>query len=48
MAAKACLILTDVFGATPSNIARKLVRPGVIETIAGVNSADAAARAHLS
>lgn len=31
------LILTDVFGATPSNIARKMVRPGVIETIAGVN-----------
>lgn len=31
------LVLTDVFGATPSNIARKMVRPGVIETIAGVN-----------
>lgn len=31
------LILTDVFGATPSNIARKMVRPGVIETIAGLN-----------
>jgi len=31
------LILTDVFGATPSNIACKMVRPGVIETIAGVN-----------
>ena len=31
------LLLTDVFGATPSNIAYKLVDPGRIETIAGVN-----------
>lgn len=34
---KGVLILSDVFGATPSNIARKMVRPGVVETIAGVN-----------
>lgn len=31
------LLLTDVYGATPSNIACKLVRPGTVETIAGVN-----------
>ena len=31
------LILTDIFGATPSNIAQKLVEPGRIEGVAGVN-----------
>lgn len=31
------LLLTDVFGATPSNIAGKLISPGRIEAIAGAN-----------
>jgi len=31
------LVMTDVFGATPSNIAGKLIYPGRIEAIAGVN-----------
>jgi PTS system ascorbate-specific IIA component len=31
------LIMTDVFGATPANIAMKLLKPGKIEGIAGVN-----------
>ena len=31
------LILTDIFGATPANIALKLLQPGRIEGIAGVN-----------
>ncbi len=31
------LVLTDVFGATPSNIAMKLLEPGRIEGVAGVN-----------
>ena len=31
------LILTDIFGATPSNIAARLLRPGRVEGIAGVN-----------
>jgi PTS system ascorbate-specific IIA component len=31
------LLLTDVFGATPSNIALKLLEPGRIEAVAGVN-----------
>jgi PTS system ascorbate-specific IIA component len=31
------LLLSDVYGATPSNVACKLVRPGLIETVAGVN-----------
>ena len=31
------LLLTDVFGATPSNIACKLTIPGRIESISGVN-----------
>ncbi len=34
---KGVLILTDVFGATPSNIAMKLLEPGRIEGVAGVN-----------
>jgi mannose PTS system EIIA component len=31
------LVLTDVFGATPSNVAAKLIVPGRTEAIAGVN-----------
>lgn len=31
------LILTDIFGATPSNLAMKLLVPGRIEGVAGVN-----------
>lgn len=31
------LILTDMLGATPSNIARELLDPGRIEGLAGVN-----------
>ena len=31
------LVLTDIFGATPSNIATKLLKPGRVEGIAGVN-----------
>jgi PTS system ascorbate-specific IIA component len=31
------LLLTDVFGATPSNLAQKLCEPGRIEAVAGVN-----------
>ncbi|MCF8178769.1 MAG: PTS fructose transporter subunit IIA [Sulfuritalea sp.] len=31
------LILTDIFGATPSNLAMKLLEPGRIEGVAGVN-----------
>jgi mannose PTS system EIIA component len=31
------LLLIDIFGATPSNIARKLCEPGRIEGVAGVN-----------
>lgn len=31
------LLLTDIYGATPSNVAAKLVAPGRIEAIAGVN-----------
>lgn len=31
------LIMTDIYGATPSNIALKLLEPGRIEGIAGVN-----------
>ena len=31
------LILTDVYGATPANMAMKLLEPGRIEGIAGVN-----------
>ncbi|MBI3524958.1 MAG: PTS fructose transporter subunit IIA [Betaproteobacteria bacterium] len=31
------LILTDIFGATPSNIAQKLLAPGRIEGVSGVN-----------
>jgi PTS system mannose-specific IIA component len=31
------LVLTDIYGATPSNVAVKLLEPGRIEGIAGVN-----------
>lgn len=31
------LILTDIYGATPSNLAMKLLEPGRVEGIAGVN-----------
>ena len=31
------LLLTDIYGATPSNIAVKLVKPGLYEVVAGVN-----------
>ena len=31
------LLLTDLFGATPSNIARRLYQPGHVEGVAGVN-----------
>jgi PTS system ascorbate-specific IIA component len=31
------LILTDIYGATPSNIAHKLIKPRVIELITGLN-----------
>ena len=31
------LVMTDIFGATPGNIAMKLLEPGRIEGVAGVN-----------
>jgi PTS system mannose-specific IIA component len=31
------LLLSDMFGATPSNIARRLYQPGRVEDVAGVN-----------
>ena len=31
------LVLTDIFGATPGNVAAKLIEPGRIEAVAGVN-----------
>lgn len=31
------LIMTDIFGATPSNIACRLLQPGRIEGVSGVN-----------
>ncbi|GGY16647.1 PTS sugar transporter subunit IIA [Paludibacterium paludis] len=31
------LVLTDIFGATPSNIASRLIEPGRVEAVAGVN-----------
>ncbi|HQR04503.1 MAG: PTS fructose transporter subunit IIA [Proteobacteria bacterium] len=31
------LVMTDVYGATPANIAMKLLEPGRIEGLAGVN-----------
>ncbi|MBI4998668.1 MAG: PTS fructose transporter subunit IIA [Rhodocyclales bacterium] len=34
---KGVLIMTDIFGATPANIAMKLLKRGTIEGVAGVN-----------
>lgn len=34
---KGVLVLTDIFGATPSNIACKLLETGRVEGVAGVN-----------
>ncbi len=34
---KGILVLTDIFGATPANVALKLMQPGRIEGVAGVN-----------
>jgi len=31
------LVLTDVYGATPGNIAAQLLEPGRVEGVAGVN-----------
>ena len=31
------LVLTDIYGATPANIAKSLLMPGRVEAIAGVN-----------
>jgi PTS system ascorbate-specific IIA component len=31
------LLLTDIFGGTPSNVANRLIQPGRIEAVAGVN-----------
>lgn len=31
------LVMTDIFGATPSNLAMKLLEPGRVEGVAGVN-----------
>lgn len=31
------IVLTDIYGATPSNISLKLLQPGRVEGIAGVN-----------
>lgn len=31
------IVLTDIFGATPSNIALKLIKPGEVEGVAGAN-----------
>ena len=36
-AGEGVLILTDILGATPSNLALKLLEPGRIEGVAGVN-----------
>lgn len=34
---KGVIVLTDMFGGTPSNLAISLMKPGTIEVIAGVN-----------
>lgn len=31
------LVMTDVFGATPANVAMKLLQPGKVEGVAGLN-----------
>jgi mannose PTS system EIIA component len=34
---KGVLVLTDILGATPSNLATRLIVPGKVEVVAGVN-----------
>jgi PTS system mannose-specific IIA component len=34
---KGVIVLTDLFGGTPSNLAISLMQPGTIEVIAGIN-----------
>ena len=34
---KGVLVLTDIYGATPGNIALRLLKPGTVEGISGVN-----------
>jgi len=34
---KGVIVLTDIYGATPSNVATKLLEPGRVEAIAGVS-----------
>ena len=34
---KGVLVLTDIFGATPANVALKLLDPGLVEGVAGVS-----------
>jgi PTS system ascorbate-specific IIA component len=34
---KGVLVMTDIYGATPANLATKLLTPGRVEGIAGVN-----------
>ena len=34
---KGVLVLSDIYGATPSNIASRLLSPGKVEGVAGVN-----------
>ena len=34
---KGVLILTDIFGATPCNIITKIIKPGKVNAVAGVN-----------
>ena len=34
---KGVLILTDLYGATPANVAAKLLKPGHVEALSGVN-----------
>ena len=36
-AGEGVLVLTDIYGATPANVALKLLRPGHVEGVAGVN-----------
>ncbi|WP_148717219.1 PTS sugar transporter subunit IIA [Chitinolyticbacter meiyuanensis] len=31
------LLLTDIYGGTPSNVANRLIEPGKVEAVAGVN-----------
>lgn len=34
---KGVLVLTDIYGATPANISRRICQPGQVEGVAGVN-----------